>query len=151
MRIIGLDVGTKTIGVAVSDPLGFTAQGVKTLRRTNAKQDVQAVVELLTAYEAQEVLIGLPLNMNGSEGPSAVMARKFGQQMAAATRIPITFRDERYSTVAAERILLEGDVSRKKRKQVIDKMAAVFVLQGYLDQLAAHTASSNAAEATAND
>lgn len=136
MRIIGLDVGTKTIGVAVSDPMGWIAQGVTTIRRKNLPSDLAEISRLVQEFEAQEILIGLPLNMNGTEGPSVQMARDFAAAIAEQIDIRITFRDERYSTVAAERTLLEGDVSRRKRKQVIDKMAAVFVLQGYLDMLA---------------
>lgn len=139
MRIIGLDVGSKTIGVAVSDPLGWTAQGVTTVRRREPQWDAAQIKGYIEEYEAEQVMIGLPLNMNGSEGPSAEMAREFGRELAAAVDIPIVFRDERLSTMAAERFLLEGDLSRKKRKQVIDKMAAVFVLQGYLDHLANKT------------
>lgn len=136
MRILGLDVGTKTIGVAVSDPFGWTAQGLKTIRRSSLEADIAEIADLTKELEIEEIMIGLPLNMNGSAGPSAEMARNFGDALAATLAVNITYRDERMSTVAAERSLLEGDLSRKKRKQVIDKMAAVFVLQGYLDQLA---------------
>jgi|WetSurMetagenome_2_1015567.scaffolds.fasta_scaffold93253_2 putative holliday junction resolvase len=135
MRILGLDVGTKTIGVAVSDPLGLTAQGVGTIRRTTLAADLAALTKLAAEYEAEEIMIGLPLNMNGSEGPSVEMARAFGAAVAEQLPLPITYRDERGSTVAATRILLEGDISRGKRKKVIDKLAAVYVLQGYLDFL----------------
>lgn len=136
MRIIGLDVGTKTIGVAVSDIMGWTAQGVTTIKRSDPDSDVAAIKKYIDEFEAGQVMIGLPLNMNGSAGPSVDMVRLFGEQLAAGTTVPIVYRDERLSTMAAERYLLEGDVSRKKRKKVIDKMAAVFVLQGYLDYLA---------------
>ena len=136
MRIIGLDVGAKTIGVAVSDIMGWTAQGVDTVRRRDPEWDVSEIIKYIKQYEAEQVMIGLPLNMNGSECPSVEMVKEFGQQLAEAISIPIVYRDERLSTMAAERYLLEGDVSRKKRKKVIDKMAAVFVLQGYLDYLA---------------
>lgn len=135
MRILGLDVGTKTIGVAISDPLGLTAQGVTTIRRTELQNDLQALHDIIEAYSVEELMIGLPLNMNGTAGPSVEMARSFGDACLQAFGLKITYRDERYSTMAAERLLLEGDVSRKKRKQVIDKMAAVYVLQGYLDYL----------------
>ena len=138
MRIIGLDVGTRTIGLAKSDLMGWTAQGVTTIRRRDEAWDVAEVKRYLDELEAEQVMIGLPLNMNGTAGPSVEMARAFGEALAAVTHVPIVYRDERLSTVAAERYLLEGDVSRKKRKQVIDKMAAVFVLQGYLDYLANH-------------
>ena len=136
MRIIGLDVGTKTIGVAVSDIMGWTAQGITTVKRSDPDSDVIEIKKLIEEFEAEQVMIGLPLNMNGSAGPSVDMVRQFGDQLEAEINIPIVYRDERMSTIAAERYLLEGDVSRKKRKKVIDKMAAVFVLQGYLDYLA---------------
>ena len=136
MRIIGLDVGTKTIGVAVSDIMGWTAQGITTVKRSDPDSDVIEIKKLIEDFEAEQVMIGLPLNMNGSAGPSVDMVRQFGDQLKAEISIPIVYRDERMSTMAAERYLLEGDVSRKKRKKVIDKMAAVFVLQGYLDYLA---------------
>jgi len=135
MRIMGLDVGTKTIGVAISDPLGYTAQGVTTVKRTSMAADLEALGRLIDEYQAESVMIGLPLNMNGSAGSAVETARELGAALAQARRLPVTYRDERLSTVAAQRILLEGDLSRRKRKQVIDKMAAVFVLQGYLDQL----------------
>lgn len=136
MRIIGLDVGSKTIGVAVSDIMGWTAQGVVTVKRRDPEWDVAEIKRYIDDLEAEQVMIGLPLNMNGSEGPSVEMVRQFGSQLAEKTTVPIVYRDERLSTMAAERYLLEGDISRKKRKKVIDKMAAVFVLQGYLDYLA---------------
>ena len=135
MRIIGLDVGTRTIGVVVSDPLGLTAQGVTTIRRRDIDRDMQALADIIREYEAEQILIGLPLNMNGTAGPSVDMAKELGAEAESRLGLPVIYRDERLSTVAAGRTLLEGDVSRKKRKQVIDKMAAVFVLQGYLDYL----------------
>jgi len=135
MRIIGLDVGMKTIGVAVSDPLCLTAQGVKTVRRKSLEADLNAIESLVREYGADEIMIGLPLNMNGSVGPSVKMAKSFGREVEKRLPIRITYRDERYSTMAANRILLEGDISRKKRKAVIDKIAAAYVLQGYLDFL----------------
>ena len=141
MRIIGLDVGTKTIGVAVSDIMGWTAQGITTVKRSDPDSDVIEIKKLIEEFEAEQVMIGLPLNMNGSAGPSVDMVRQFGDQLEAEINIPIVYRDERMSTMAAERYLLEGDVSRKKRKKVIDKMAAVFVLQGYLDYLANNSGS----------
>lgn len=138
MRILGLDIGSKTIGAAVSDPLGLTAQGITTIRRKSLAADLAAVQTLIKEYAVEQIVVGLPLNMNGSAGPSAMMAREAGEAIAAASGLPVIYRDERYSTVAAERALLEGDVSRRKRKQVIDKMAAVYILQGYLDYLFQH-------------
>ena len=140
MRILGLDVGSKTIGLAVSDPLGWTAQGITTVRRRNLDNDLSAICRYISDYEATEVLIGLPLNMNGSHGPSAEAAEQFGKKLQQAAQkaglaINVTMRDERLSTVAAQRVLLEGNVSRRDRKQVIDKMAAMLILQGHLDYL----------------
>lgn len=134
-RIMGLDVGTKTIGVAVSDELGLTAQGVKTIYRKSIDYDMAELSLLIADYQVEEIMIGLPLNMNGTPGPSVEMAQTLGQEIASRFPIKITYRDERCSTMAANKILLSGDLSRQKRKKVIDKMAAVFVLQGYLDYL----------------
>ena len=134
-RIMGLDVGTKTIGVAMSDELGLTAQGIKTIYRKCIDADMAELAQLINDYQVEEIMIGLPLNMNGTPGPSVEMARALGDEIASRHEMKITYRDERCSTMAATRILLDGDLSRKKRKKVIDKMAAVFVLQGYLDYL----------------
>ncbi len=135
MRILGLDVGSKTIGVAVSDPMGWTAQGVATLARKNEVADFEALAKWVREYEVKTLVIGLPLHLNGSEGTQAQAVRQFSQKLAAhlGGGIPIILLDERLSTVGAERSLLEADLSRSRRRQVIDKMAAVFILQGYLD------------------
>ncbi len=133
MRTLGLDVGTKTIGVAVSDGLGFTAQSVTTIRRTNLKADLAALKTLVQEHEGVRFVVGLPLNMDGSEGPRAEASRKFAEQLTSALGLPVEFWDERLSTVAATRTLLEADVSRAKRREVIDQMAAQFILQGWLD------------------
>lgn len=133
MRALGLDVGTKTIGVAVSDGLGLTAQAVTTIRRTNLKADLAALAELAREHEASSLVVGLPLNMDGSEGPRAEASRKFADSATQALGLPAEFWDERLSTVAAERTLLEADLSRARRRQVIDQVAAQFILQGWLD------------------
>lgn len=130
---MGLDVGTKTVGVAVSDALAMTAQGVTTVRRTNIRADLAELRRLIEEHEVTHVVIGLPLNMDGSEGPRAQASRAFGDALVKATGVSIEYQDERLTTVAAERALLEGDVSRKKRKQVIDQIAAQLILQGWLD------------------
>ncbi|MGI6360901.1 MAG: Holliday junction resolvase RuvX [Bacillota bacterium] len=135
MRLLGLDVGKATIGVAISDPLGWTAQGLKTLRRRDPASDFKYLLDLIKQYEVEEIVIGLPLNMNGSKGPAAEYTENFAQQLEKISGKKIIYWDERLSTVAAERVLLEGDVSRKKRKKVIDTMAAAYILQGYLDFL----------------
>ena len=132
MRIMGLDFGSKTIGVAVSDALLWTAQGVKTIRRSKAELD--ELRELIRDYEVNEIVIGYPRNMNGTIGPRCELTDEFAKVLRQEFELPVELWDERLSTVAAQRTLLEADVSRAKRKLVIDKMAAVFILQGYLDR-----------------
>ena len=133
MRTLGLDVGTKTIGVAVSDGLGLTAQTVTTIRRTSLKADLAALAELVREYEAERFVVGMPFNMNGTEGPRAEATRKFVDTLTQALGLPVELWDERMSTMAATRTLLEADLSRAKRREVIDQMAAQFILQGWLD------------------
>jgi putative pre-16S rRNA nuclease len=133
MRTLGLDFGTKTIGVAASDALGLTAQTVTTIRRTNLKADLAALKELVREYEVERFVVGLPLNMDGTEGPRAESTRKFVDALTQALGLPVELWDERLSTVAAQRTLLEADLSRAKRREVIDQMAAQFILQGWLD------------------
>lgn len=134
MRVLGLDVGDRTIGVAVSDALLLTAQGVETIRRTSMERDLMRLQELMAKYETNTLLVGMPKNMNGSMGPRAEFVQAFAATVQK--KIPtaeVVFWDERLSTVAATKSLIAADVSRAKRKKVIDKMAAVFILQGYLD------------------
>lgn len=135
MRIMCLDIGSKTIGVALSDPLGWTAQGLEVVRRKNLEADMARLVQIITEYGVERIVAGLPKNMNGTLGPQAEHVMEFIRQLQMVVTLPVVTRDERLSTVAAERALLEADVSRGKRKMVIDKMAAVFVLQGYLDSI----------------
>jgi len=130
---MGLDVGEKRIGIAVSDPLGWTAQGHSVLQRTTLDNDLAALQELCRQLECQLLVIGLPRNMNGTLGPKAEEIQKFAGQLQELTGLPIVYWDERLTTRSAERVLLEADLSRRKRKQVIDKVAAVHILQGYLD------------------
>jgi putative Holliday junction resolvase len=132
MRIAALDVGEARIGVAVSDELGMTAQGIGVVRRVGGRRDLDAVATLLGPYTPERLVVGLPLNMNGSEGPQAARVRRFGTEVAAHLGLPVEFWDERLTTVAAERTLLEADMSRRRRRQVIDKVAAVLILQGWL-------------------
>jgi putative holliday junction resolvase len=134
-RILGLDVGTKTIGVAVSDLLGWTAQGVETIRRrpNHPEEDFSRIKELISQYEIGEVVVGLPKNMNGSIGPSGEACQNFAKEIEIITGLSVILWDERLTTMAAERTLISADVSRKKRKQVIDKLAATIILQGYMD------------------
>ena len=135
MRIMALDVGSRTIGIACSDALLMTAQGIETIRRTSLENDFNRLRELISEYEVHELVVGMPKNMNGTKGVRAEKTEEFVEKMKAVIDLPVTFWDERLSTVMAERQLIAADVSRKKRKGVIDKMAAVVILQGYLDRL----------------
>ena len=135
MRIMALDVGSRTIGIACSDALLMTAQGIETIRRTSLENDFNRLHELISEYEVHELVVGMPKNMNGTKGDRAEKTEEFVEKMKAVIDLPVTFWDERLSTVMAERQLIAADVSRKKRKGVIDKMAAVVILQGYLDRL----------------
>jgi putative Holliday junction resolvase len=132
-RTMGLDVGTRTIGVAVSDELSITGQALTTLRRSNLRTDLRALCELIEKHGVNRIVVGLPLNMDGSEGPQAASCRQLGRALAEASGIAVEHWDERLSTVAAERFLLEGDVSRRKRRNVVDSLAAAIILQGWLD------------------
>ncbi|MDS0524985.1 Holliday junction resolvase RuvX [Clostridium sp. SHJSY1] len=135
MRILGLDVGQKTIGVALSDPLGFTAQGITTIRRESRKKDVETLKELCSEYEVETIVIGLPKNMNGSIGFAGEKIIEFSELVKQEIDIKIEFWDERLTTVAAHRAMLEADLSRGKRKKIVDKVAATYILQGYLDRI----------------
>lgn len=136
MRILCLDVGEKTIGVAVSDLLLLTAQGVEVIRRTSLEKDYNRLAEIITQYEVETIVIGLPKNMNGTIGPKGEAMKEFAAQLQEKfPQTTVRLWDERLSTVAATRALISADVSRSKRKKVIDKMAAMFILQGYLDSL----------------
>ncbi|WP_459524122.1 Holliday junction resolvase RuvX [Leuconostoc lactis] len=136
MRVLGLDVGSRTVGVAVSDPMGWTAQGVEIIRinEDEAEFGLERLGEIIKAKQVKGVVLGLPKNMNNSEGPRAEAARRYAKMVEDTFGLPTDFQDERLTTVQAERMLIEeADVSRKKRKQVIDKIAAEFILQNYLD------------------
>ena len=133
MRIMALDYGEKRIGVALSDPLGLTAGGLVTLKRENIKKDLLAIFQLVETHQVEQVVLGLPRNMDGSLGPSAGQVKEFARRLKGRLQVPVVFWDERLSTRAAQRTLLEGDVSRRKRRDVLDKMAAAVILQGYLD------------------
>ena len=135
LRSLALDVGDKTIGIAASDLLGLTAQGVKTIRRTSIKSDLEELGKVISQFDAKILVIGLPKNMNGTEGERCEIVRDFAAKVQKKfSEVKQIFWDERLSTVAAEKFLIDAaDVSRKKRKKIIDKMAAVYILQGYLD------------------
>ena len=134
--LIGLDLGTKTIGVAVCDPDRKLAMGVETVARTNFTKDAARVLHLAAERSAVGFVLGLPINMDGSEGPRAQSTRAFARNFAKLTDLPIALWDERLSTAAVERELIGHDVSRKKRAAVIDEHAAMYILQGALDRLA---------------
>ncbi|NLN87206.1 MAG: Holliday junction resolvase RuvX [Syntrophomonadaceae bacterium] len=136
MRIMGLDVGEKRIGIAFSDELGWTAQGHSVLVRSNLQQDLQHLAGLCANYGVGEVVVGFPRNMNGTVGPKGVEILEFGELLQNNLGLPVEYWDERLTTVAAQRVLLEANITRRKRKQVIDKLAAVHILQGYLDRQA---------------
>lgn len=135
-RYMSLDIGDRTVGIAVSDLLGLTAQGVETIRRRTLETDLARISELIAQYEVDELVSGLPKNMDGTEGDRCAIVKDFVAEIQKIhPDMKVNFWDERLSTVAATRSLIEADVSRKKRKKVIDKMAAVFILQGYLDSI----------------
>lgn len=135
MRIMALDVGSKRIGVALSDPLRITAQGLQTFQRTTLEEDIKGLWKLIDEHEVSQLVVGLPKNMDGSIGFKAEEVQQFVSDLTAEREIEVIWIDERLTTVSAERVLLEADVSRAKRKKVIDKMAAVVILQSYLDRL----------------
>ncbi len=134
--LMGLDLGTKTIGVAVSDTFRSVSTPLETVRRKKFGVDAARLIELIAERNIAGVVLGLPFNMDGSEGPRCQSTRAFARNLARLVDVPITFWDERLSTVAAERALLEADTSRKRRSEVIDHVAAGYILQGLLDRLA---------------
>ena len=134
MRIAALDVGEARIGIAVSDELGITAQGVGVVQRRGGRHDLEALAERLAPYQPERLVVGLPLNMNGTEGPQAEKVRAFATRVAEHLGLPLEFSDERLTTVAAERTLLEADLSRRRRRDLIDQVAATLILQTYLDR-----------------
>ncbi|MER2225738.1 MAG: Holliday junction resolvase RuvX [Carnobacterium sp.] len=137
MRTMGLDVGSKTVGVAVSDPFGWTAQGIEIIKINEAQEEygIERVGELIKIHEVTKVVIGLPKNMNNSIGPRAEASLRYAELIKETFNLPVILQDERLTTVQAERMLIEeGNTSRAKRKKVIDKLAAVMILQNYLNQ-----------------
>ena len=134
MRTMGLDVGSKTIGVAISDPLGITAQGFEVIRRKGIEKDFARLSELINEKEVDTIIVGLPKNMDGSLGPQSDIVMEFISLLKERFDMPVEMWDERLTTVAAEKMLISADVTRARRKKVIDKMAAVLILQGYLDR-----------------
>lgn len=136
MRIMGLDFGSKTVGVAVSDPLGITAQGVEIVRRKSEnklRQTLARIEELIWAYEVTELVLGYPKNMNGTEGPRCEKTKEFKELLEKRTGLAVTLWDERLTTVAADRSMMEAGLDYRQRKEHVDEIAAVFILQGYMD------------------
>ena len=143
MRILGLDVGSKTVGVAVSDPLGVIATGVTTIQRVGLRKDTGKVIDYIREYDCDTVVIGLPLNLDGEDTLSTTRAREFRQMLenklkssGPLSRVKVEWQDERYSTVEAEEVLIEANMSREERKKIIDRQAAIVILQRYLDKKA---------------
>ncbi|MBK8083396.1 MAG: Holliday junction resolvase RuvX [Devosia sp.] len=134
-KLLGLDLGTKTIGVAISDGMRYSATPLETIRRSKFTQDAIRIDELIVENRAVGIVLGLPLNMDGSEGPRVQSTRAFARNLAARIAIPIVFWDERLSTSAVTRTLIEADVRRDKRAEVVDKLAASYILQGALERL----------------
>lgn len=137
MRIMGLDFGSKTVGVAISDPLLITAQGVEIIRRkeeNKLRQTLARIEELILEYEVEEIVLGLPKNMNATEGIRAELTYEFKEKLERRTDLPVFLWDERLTTVAADKIMMEAGIRREHRKEHVDKIAAVLILQGYLDR-----------------
>ena len=138
MRVMGLDVGSKTVGGAISDPLGFTAQGVEIIKINEEAKEFgfDRLGELVKEYQVDKFVVGLPKNMNNTEGPRVEASKAYGDKIKEIFNLPVDYQDERLTTVQAERMLVEqADVSRGKRKKVIDKLAAQLILQNYLDRM----------------
>ena len=138
MRVMGLDFGSKTVGVAISDPLGFTAQGVEIIKINEEAKEFgfDRLGELVKEYQVDKFVVGLPKNMNNTEGPRVEASKAYGDKIKEIFNLPVDYQDERLTTVQAERMLVEqADVSRDKRKKVIDKLAAQLILQNYLDRM----------------
>lgn len=134
-RIMGLDVGDKTIGIAISDPLFITAQGLKTIKRENIKKDIDAIIDIIDQYNIKKIVIGIPKNMNNTMGPQSKKVLNFADKLKKRVKLDIIMEDERLTTIQAEKVLIESDVRRKNRKKVIDKVAATYILQSYLDRM----------------
>jgi putative holliday junction resolvase len=134
-KLLGLDLGTKTIGVAISDGMRYSATPLETITRQKFTADAARLLELIAENAAVAIVLGLPLNMDGSEGPRAQSTRAFARNLAQKTPLPILFWDERLSTAAVERMLIQADTRRDRRAEVVDKLAASYILQGFLDRL----------------
>lgn len=138
MRILALDLGKKRIGCALSDPLGITAQPLTHVKRTSIAKDLDELRRIVEANEVTLIVMGMPYDSSGNVGIAGEYTKKFAEKIKVALNLPVEFQDERFSTVAVERVLIDGGVSRAKRKGVVDKQAAAYILQGYLDARATH-------------
>jgi len=134
MRYLGLDLGTKTLGIAISDKTGLIASSYKTIKYEDQKSLLKETKSIIEEEKIEKVILGLPLNMNNTGGESVKRTKEFKENLETLINVPIDFQDERLSTIAAERVLIDADLSRKKRKEVIDQLAAVVILQNYLDK-----------------
>jgi putative holliday junction resolvase len=132
-RILGLDVGSRRIGIAVSDPLGITAQGLETLQRTNKRQDFEHLARIIRQYEVKEIVVGLPLRMSGAEGTQAEKMQSFAGELRKRFKLPVHLWDERLTSAEANRLLRETDLSIEKRGKAVDRMAAILILQGWME------------------
>lgn len=141
-RVMGIDLGEKTIGVAISDTTWRIATPVIVIRRTNRNSDIASILNIASQYHAVGIVVGLPVNMNGSYGPQAEKMREFARSLSELSEVLVTLWDERLSTAAVNRTLLDADMSRKRRGEVVDKLAATYILQGALDRLRSLEASS---------
>jgi len=141
-RVLGLDVGSRRIGIAVSDPLGITAQGLETLQRTNKRQDFEYLRRVIDQYEVREIVVGLPLRMSGAEGTQSEKMRAFAEELAKTFKLPVHLWDERLTSAEANRFLRETELSIEKRGKAVDRMAAVLILQGWMEQRAASASGS---------
>ncbi|MBJ6986213.1 MULTISPECIES: Holliday junction resolvase RuvX [unclassified Devosia] len=134
-KILGLDLGTKTIGVAISDGMRYSATPIETIKRTKFTQDAERIIELIAQNQIVAIILGLPLNMDGSEGPRVQSTRAFARNLAPKVNLPIAYWDERLSTSAVTRMMIDADMRRDRRAEVVDKLAASYILQGALDRL----------------
>lgn len=134
-KLLGLDLGTRTIGVAISDAMRYSATPLETIKRTKFTQDAERILHLISENAAVAIILGLPLNMDGSEGPRVQSTRAFARNLAQKTPVPIAFWDERLSTSAVTRMMIEADLRRDRRAEIVDKLAASYILQGALDRL----------------
>ena len=140
VRILGIDFGEKRIGIAISDPLGITAQSLEVISRQSDEGAIKRIIEIIQHYEVNAIVCGLPKNMDGTIGEKGEYCRRFSKKLEEHTKLPLTLWDERLTTKSAQQLLIAADVSRAKRKQVVDKMAAALILQSYMDAKGRHNA-----------